>query len=253
MLTRNRMGWVSAEPSELSLAWVEDCRAAGELPVLDIGAAFAGAALAALRTGARVIANDLHGEHLAELVRLAPPGVRLTLKPGQFPKGLHCEPASLHSVHISNVAHFFTGKQLEYGLRLIARWLRPGGRLFLQAVTPFQAIFAGFLPEYGRRVREGRRWPGYIAKLSEYARHRQFSQMPRAVHLLDDVVLARAARENGLEVERCWLFRRVDQPRELLLDGRESVALIARVAEEGGKVVERGFEDVAADGVAKAD
>lgn len=228
VLTRNRMGWVSAAISELSQSWIEDCRLAGETPVLDIGAAFSSAPLAVLDTGISLIANDLDPAHLAELERRAGPAARLILKPGRFPKDLHFEERSLHSVHISNVVHFLTGKQLDLGLRQIARWLRPGGRLFLQAVTPFQAIFMGFLPEYERRRQAGVRWPGYIPKLSEFARHRQFSQMPRSVHLLDVEILSRAASDAGLEIERCWYFRRADQPREILLDGRESVGLIAR-------------------------
>ncbi|MBE7543407.1 MAG: class I SAM-dependent methyltransferase [Solibacteraceae bacterium] len=253
VLTRNRMGWVSAEVSELSRAWVEDCRRAGETPVLDIGAAFGAACLEALATGARVIANDLHAEHLEELERRAPAGSRLTLRPAHFPKELFFEPETLHSVHISNVVHFLTGRQLERGLAAVARWLKPGGRLYLQAVTPFQAIFEGFREEYARRVEAGVRWPGYIAKLSVYARHRQFSQMPRAVHLLDDVVLRRAAEAAGLRVERCWLFQRADQPKEIRLDGRESVALIARAPEEAGEAVQSGFEYLAADGIADPD
>jgi len=175
------------------------------------------------------------------------------LKPGHFPKELFFEPGTLHSVHISNVVHFLTGRQLERGLASVARWLKPGGRLYLQAVTPFQAIFEGFWEEYARRVEAGVRWPGYIAKLSVYARHRQFSQMPRAVHLLDDMVLRRAAEAVGLEVEHCWLFQRADQPKEIRLDGRESVALIARAPEEAGEAVDGGFEHVAADGVADPD
>ena len=86
-----------------------------------------------------------------------------------------------------------------------------------------------------------------------YARHRQFSQMPRAVHLLDDAVLRRAAEAAGLRVERCWLFQRADQPKEIRLDGRESVALIARAPEEAGEAVEGGLEHVAADGIADPD
>lgn len=229
VLTRNRMGWVSAAISELSQAWVDDCRERAGLPALDIGAAFSSASLAALDAGISLIANDLDPGHLAELERRAGSAARLTLKPGRFPRDLHFEERSLHSVHISNVVHFLTGKQLDLGLRLIARWLRPGGRLYLQAVTPFQAIFTGFLPEYERRRQAGVRWPGYIPKLSEFARHRQFSQMPRSVHLLDVEILSRAASDAGLEIERCWYFRRADQPREILLDGRESVGLIARV------------------------
>ncbi|MCO5350905.1 MAG: hypothetical protein M9913_08405, partial [Bryobacteraceae bacterium] len=86
VLTRNRMGWVSAEVSELSRAWVEDCRRAGETPVLDIGAAFGAACLEALATGARVIANDLHAEHLEELERRGPAGGRVWVWPAPIPK-----------------------------------------------------------------------------------------------------------------------------------------------------------------------
>lgn len=247
------MGWVSGEISELSKAWAEDCRWAGGAPVLDIGSAFGAASLAALRAGATVVANDLDAGHLFELQRLAGPAARLILKPGHFPKQIDFEAGSLHSVHISNVAHFLSGKLLEQGIRMIARWLRPGGRLFLQAVTPFQSVFLGFLPEYERRVRSGVRWPGYIPKVSAYARHRQFSQMPRSVHLLDEPVLRRTAREAGLAIERCWYFRRADQPRELLLDGRESVGLIARSPQEPGEALQGGLEHIAADGIADAD
>ncbi|MBC7928234.1 MAG: hypothetical protein H7039_21525 [Bryobacteraceae bacterium] len=52
--------------------------------------------------------------------------------------------------------------------------------------------------------------------------------MPRSIHLLDDVVLRRAAEEAGLTIERLWLYRRTDLPVTLHLDGRESVGLIAR-------------------------
>jgi SAM-dependent methyltransferase len=247
------MGWVSGEPGELSTAWIEDCRNAGGMPVLDIGAAFGAASLRALEMGAAVVANDLDAGHLLELQRLAGGEARLILKPGHFPKQIDFEEGSLHSVHISNVAHFLSGKRLEQGVRMIARWLRPGGRLFLQAVTPFQSVFLGFLPEYERRINAGVRWPGYVAKVSAYARHRQFSQMPRSVHLLDEPVLRRTAREAGLIVDRCWYFRRADQPRELLLDGRESVGLIARAAQEPGDAIQGGFEHIAADGIADTD
>ena len=149
-LTRNRMGWVSGAVSELSEAWVEDCKGAGEGLSLDIGAAFGAACVEVLWMGARVAANDLDEGHLEELRGLAGAGARLEVKPGHFPGGLHFEAGSLWSVHMSNVAHFLTGKKLEYGLRLIRRWLRPGGRLYLQAVAPFPAVFARFPPGGGR-------------------------------------------------------------------------------------------------------
>ncbi len=217
------MGWSSTELSPLSRLFVEFCRENAGAKVLDIGAAYGIASIAALDTGAFVVANDLDESHLEEL----PNHSRLTLKPGKFPRFLHFEDSSFDAVHASNVFHFLTGNQLVAGFRAIARWLRPGGKVFVQAATPWQAPFAGFLPEYERRISEGVKWPGYVARLGEFVTHRQFGQMPREIHLLEDRVLRRLAEDAGLTVERVWLYRRPDLPVSIQLDGRESVALIA--------------------------
>ena len=84
------------------------------------------------------------------------------------------------------------------------------------------------MPEYERRVQEGQRWPGWISRIGAFSTHRQLSQMPRSMHLLDD--LRRSAEEAGLIVEQTFLYRRRDFPTSLALDGRESVGLIARRA-----------------------
>lgn len=220
-LTRNRMGWSSDQLSPLSELFVEFSRGCGA-PVLDIGAGLGTASIAALMAGATVIANDLDE---GPLLALSP---RLQVRPGRFPRGLHFEPETLGAVHASNVFHFLTGNQLEYGFRSIARWLQPGGQVFVQAATPYQAPFAEFLPEYERRLAASQKWPGWIPRISVYSSHRQLSQMPRSLHLLDDAILIRAATAAGLEIERAWLFRRGDLPATLHLDGRESVGLIAR-------------------------
>lgn len=229
------MGWASEQLSPVSGMFVEFCRSglrAEDDAALDIGAGYGAVTLAALRTGAWVIANDLADEHLNEIVSQAPDGdrPRLTIKAGRFPRGLHFESGSLGAVHASNVFHFLTGRQFEEGLRAIARWLRPGGRLFAQAASPYQAAFAAFIPEFERRLAASEKWPGWVAKVSEYSSHRQRSQMPRAIHLLDDRTLRRAAAAAGLAVERAWLYQREDLPATLRLDGREAVGLVARKA-----------------------
>jgi len=221
ILTRNRMGWSSDQLSPLSLRFVE-FSSHRHAPVLDTGAGHGAASMAALASGATVIANDLDCGTLQQL------SDRLQVRPGRFPRELHFEPDTLAAVHGSNVFHFLTGNQLESGFRAITRWLQPGGKLFVQAATPFQAPFAAFIPEYERRLTDGVKWPGWIPKISLYSNHRQLSQMPRSLHLLDDVILTRTALAAGLVIERAWLFRRADLPATIHLDGRESVALIAR-------------------------
>jgi SAM-dependent methyltransferase len=225
------MGWVSEELGAVSALFVEfSC---GErLPVLDVGAAFGAASREALRAGASVVANDLDAGHLEELRRRVneEERARLRIRVGRFPREVHFEPESLGAVHAANVFHFLTGNQLQEGMRAIARWLRPGGKLFVQAATPYQAPFAAFVPEYEQRLRNGEKWPGWMAKVSAYSTHRQLSQMPRAIHLLDDRILHRVAEGAGLETERVWLFRRRDLPSGLHMDGRETVGLVARKA-----------------------
>lgn len=243
------MGWISEQISAQSELFLDFCRAghcaSSESAALDIGTGYGLVAMAALHTGAWVIANDLEPRHLRELERRlkretdgdagsgTDPVVhdagrsRLTLCPGAFPRGLFFQEGTLGAVHCSNVFHFLTGRQLELGMSRIARWLRPGGKLFVQAATPYRTPFAAFIPEYERRVAAGEKWPGWVEKLSAICTHRQVSMMPRSMHFLDDRVLDRLAVEAGLIVERAWLAAGDDLPADLCLDGRETACLIA--------------------------
>jgi SAM-dependent methyltransferase len=231
-LTRNRTGWISERLTALDQQFIE-FGALCPLPVLEIGAAYGLVSLAAASAGATVIANDLSAEHLAELaqraqVALAPEAsARLTCRPGAFPEELAFEDGSLGGIHCANVLHFFSGPRLERGLRTAARWLAPGGRLFLLGSTPFQAPFATFVPEFERRVAAGVRWPGWIEKVSVYSQHKMLGVMPRSLHLLDVNTLERALRAAGLTPLSLQYLRRPDLAESLMLDGRESVAAVA--------------------------
>ncbi len=226
-MTRNRMGWASTVLNPAAKRFAAACGDGSR--VLDIGAAYGTASLAALGRGAVVLANDLDERHLQDLWLRTPEDrrARLRLLPGRFPGGLGENPGPLDAVLASNVFHFLNGRQIRLGLGDIHGWLRPGGRLFVQAATPYQAPFAAFLPEYERRVAEAAEWPGWIAKLSEYCRHRQIGQMPRAIHLLDLPVLERECAAAGFAVEWALLHTRPDLPESLRLDGRESLGLVA--------------------------
>lgn len=224
--TRNRMGWSSNQLNELSQLFVDAC-GPGALPVLDLGAAYGVASLAALAQGARVIANDLDDAHLADLAQVAGPSPALTLLPGRFPEGIDLPDGSLSAVHASNVLHFLNGEELTLGAAKIARWLAAGGRLFVHAGTPYQQPFSQFIPRYEARVAAGEPWPGYVTDTREISQHRKLGQIPRAIHLLDAQVLTQVFQGAGLTVDRAWLYRRRDLPRSMYFDGREGVALLA--------------------------
>lgn len=226
------MGWSAERLNPVNRAFADFCAAGGcpaAFPGLDIGAGFGAATVAALASGGHVIANDLDLEHLAEVERRAAPfRDRLVLKPGALAKDLHCDAGSLDAVHASSVLHFLTGRKLDRAFRQFALWLRPGGRLFVHAATPYQAPFAAFVAEFERRRAAGVEWPGWVERTRDYSEHRLLGQMPRALHLLDESVLRRLAETNGFLIESLYSYRREDLPQSLWLDGRESVALVAR-------------------------
>lgn len=215
------MGWSSNQLNALSQLFVDHCRNVS-LPVLDIGAAYGVATLAALEAGATVIANDLDASHLADL----DPHPRLRIFPGRFPD-FDLPEESLSAVHASNVLHFLDGAAITLGALKLSKWLAPGGRVFVHAGTPYQQPFSRFIPQYEERVAAGDPWPGYVPDTTQISSHRRLSQIPRAIHLLDPQVLSRVFESAGLTLERVWFYRRHDLPRSMHHDGREGVALIA--------------------------
>lgn len=217
------MGWTSNTLNELSEMFVASCGPG--MVVLDIGCAHGVAALAAKQRGARVLANDVD---LEELQSRGGESLGLELLPGRFPQELHPAPESLDAVHASSVLHFLTGRQLEIGAAKIARWLRPGGRVWVHAATPWLGPFAAFGAEFARRQAAGEAWPGWIENTRHFSQHRLLAQLPKSLHLLEEATLRRVFETTGLVTEQAWHFRRRDLPKSLYGDGRESVAYIAR-------------------------
>lgn len=214
--------------------FVEACRTAA-CPVLDIGAAYGIATLPALAAGATVIANDLDGAHLEVLASRCPAEARkrLVLVSGRFPRHLHFAESSLAAIHASNVLHFLTGPQLENAAASIAHWLTPGGRVFIQASTPWQKPWARFVPVFEEARAAGAAWPGWMEDTRAHSDHGKLSQIPKSIHLLDEQTLRDLFESAGLAIERCWLYRREDLPASLHLDGRECVGVIAGKPERG--------------------
>jgi SAM-dependent methyltransferase/GNAT superfamily N-acetyltransferase len=228
-LTTNRMGWSSDVVNEISqefIRFVAECNQ----PVLDIGAGFGVATVPALAAGATVIANDLSPEHVAVLVRRTPAELRgkLTTIGGRFPDELDFPEASLAAVHASQVLHFLTGDEIEAGLAKVFRWLRPGGRLFVLAGTPFSATHQRFVPEFLRRKAIDERWPGWIERIRDYNSHWSVGLLPDSLHVFDDDVLSSAVQRAGFADVQARMFSRTGLPDFCRLDGRENLGLTAR-------------------------
>ena len=227
--TTNKMGWSSNTLNELSELFVEAC-AKPFITAIDIGAALGIATLPALAGGAHLLANDSSQQHLLELKNRTPEAdkAHLTLMPGRFHRDIKLPAESLDLAHASNVFHFFTGRQIEQSAALLQHALRPGGRAYIIAATPYMSTFEAFIPTYEARVQAKAPWPGWIENTRDFSTHRLLSNLPKSIHLLDASVLTRVFEAAGFETERCWQFRRRDLPKSIHLDERESVAWIGR-------------------------
>lgn len=200
--------------------------------VLNIGSGYGIPERIALHLGAeKVICNDVSDEQLKLIEALTPNELksRLKLLPGTFPK-LVLPPKSIQVMGIFRVLHFFNPEMLEKAIDSAYNLLEPGGILIISAETPYLANWQRFIPEYEQNVKMGVPNPGYIADTSKYETAGYSRRLPPRMHFLDPNVLTLLLTKNDrFIVEKCSTFDRSGTfPKELLLDGKESVGVIAR-------------------------
>lgn len=231
--TLNNMGFMTSTLDAFSQNFTDfSSQAPG--PVLDIGAAYGVASLAALEKGARVIANDSDLRHLKILKDRTPTYLRskLELLPGKFPEDLNIAPNSIGAVLICRVLHFLEGPAIQYAAQKLYQWIYPRGKVFVVAETPYLKNFKAFIPIYESRKAASAPWPGFIDDVMAIAPERGAS-LPPKMHFLDPEVLSRVFEEAGFLIERVETFARPEFPEDIQLDGRESVGMIARKNKSG--------------------
>jgi hypothetical protein len=222
--TLNKMGFMTEWIDPYTADFIDfSIKAPG--PCLEIGAAYGIATLKVLDKGAFIVANDLSADHLKILSEKASCNKNLVLIPGKFPKNLNFCEQSLGAVLSSRVFHFFPGKLIDSGLKLIFKWLRPNGKLFFISETPYLNDYKNFIPVFEKRKSRKVRWPGVIKDVSVYSS--RAAQIPSFLNLLDPDILNAALQRAGFSVEKIGTIARPDYPADLTLDGRESVGAIA--------------------------
>ena len=227
--TLNQMGYMTTFLDPYSQGFV-DYAAGCQAWCLEIGAAFGVATLAALERGAKIIANDLDERHLDHIAKHCPKAQLpyLKLVAGAFPQNISFADHSVAAILISRVLHFFSGEQIRAALQVCYRWLKPDGRLYIVAETPYLGNWKKFIPIYERRKAEKHMWPGWIEDVSLFAASR-VAQLPKQIHFLDKEVLERELTRANFKNVRIEHLNRNEFPEDLRLDGRESVAALASI------------------------
>lgn len=198
-------------------------------PSLDIGASYGIATLAALETGADVIACDPDKRHLEICHQRTPFNQRnrLRLLEGSLPHQINLKESSVGAILCSRVLHFLTGEEIEESIFNMFRWLCPGGRIYLIADTPYNGLLKSFLPIYKQKKIDDHLWPGLIDNFPQFMPSELAPNLPRFFHTLDPDILARVCNQAGLTVEQQGFIARIDYLPDAQDDGREGVGIIA--------------------------
>ncbi len=214
----------------------------GEKRVLQLDATFGHITLKALKRGIHdFVATDSDKRHLAIIAK------RLKEKPclkenkslklfhGSFPDSFKdFEDNSFDAVLLNRVIHFFTPTQTTHTLKEVFRILKPGGRVFIVAITPYVKRFETFIPLYKQRLLLNQRYPGYVRNLKFFANPevtspKQMAQMhDKPFMFFDAQLMHRVLSESGLIVEKAIEFPLTFKSSIWGLDGRELVGAIAK-------------------------
>jgi SAM-dependent methyltransferase len=235
-LTVNKMGFdvLHTEQSRNSWLITEFLKFSkvAKNPVLDIGAGYGNISLMLLAQGNKVIANDLAIEHLltihksAKISKLAQGNLYLNY--AKFPGEMNFPDNSIDAVMLHRVIHFMSPAEIELGLSKIAKWLRPGGKIFIVVMAPQHKQFADwFLPIYNDKWQQGDKWPGVNLPVKK-ALPDQAYNLPEFLHVMDDRPLTLALENSGFKIEKkdfISMTHFAKKPNER--DGKEAMGIIA--------------------------
>lgn len=228
--TINKKGYVSPTLDEYGQLFLQYIHQISSSTVLDIGAGYGLVTVPALSAGAFVVANDLDRGHLDILKTKIPSHLtdRLSLYLGKFPQDLVFDPNSFDALIISHVLHFLKDEEIEQGLPLLYSWLKPGGKIFLTAITPYINVLKDFLPIYQKRKDEKLAWPGQIENIKKYCDHPCTDLNPDFIHVFEPDILERIFLEAGFNIEKVGFYSiHPGAEPDFRNDGRECVGIIA--------------------------
>ena len=111
------------------------------------------------------------------------------------------EPESFGAIVASRVLHFLSGPDIETTVQKMYGWLKPGGRIFLIADSPYTGPWASQSDDYERRKAEGEDWPAFYDNYADFlSPGTDASLHPSFINPLDPDILGRVCEAAGFEV-----------------------------------------------------
>ncbi len=227
--TFNNMGYMFKDLTE----YCEDFIRFSETskgPVLEIGAAFGFVSLQVADKGVKIWANDLDSRHLDFLEKKATKAQRefITTVACRFPDESNFPAEFFSAIFSSNVFHFLRGEEITQGIKKMFSWIKPGGKVYITAGTPYAYHWQEFIPIFEEKIKKGLPWPGQIEDFSIFKHNKRLSELPHFFHFFSPQILESAFKKFGFIPEKSGYCSRKNWPKDLRFDGRETAGLVAR-------------------------
>ncbi len=239
--TKNRKGGAIPSSNSLIKEFVEYCKT-GHKKILHIDATYGHHTLRALTSNLKeYVATDDNLDHLSLLAirarNLLDPNTLEPLKlfHGKFPADYsHFPDDHFDAILLNRVIHFYSPDQIKRTMKEVHRILKPGGEVYVVAITPYVKRYESFIPLYKQRKLLRHAYPGHLRNLRMFANPEVTPQQQMdLIHngefmFFDAEVLHRVLTENGFFVKSCHEFSIGFKSFAWSLDDRELVGAIAR-------------------------
>lgn len=181
--TMNKMGAESPKIDEISQAFINV--AVRGARVIDMGTGYGRDCLAALEGGATCYdVCDLSRNQLMILARMLKEKDPILLEYVEFFPGDAATIALRNSFYdavlLARVLHFMAPEKAVATLKKAYKSLKPGGEIYIVALSPYVAAFESFIPVFEDRIQKGDPFPGWVDKLSDWADPKLVSPPARA-------------------------------------------------------------------------
>lgn len=240
--TMNKRGAAIAFDNNYTRAFAKFSKSAKGMKVLHVDATYGHQTLRAVDAKQSVfIVTDSSLDHLSILAARARNLLDkeefsvLKLFYGDFPEHYKIfDNNSFDAVLLNRTIHFNSPAEVELTMKEVYRILKPGGKLYVVAITPYVRRFESFITVYKQRMILAHRYPGYVKNLKVFANPEVTSpEQMDSLHsggfmFFDARILYRLLTENHFFVMECQEFPIGIKSDVWALDGREMVGAIAK-------------------------